>query len=128
MYKPFVGRRVAAWSGWVTNHQMQPPRLWMAQYLSEIPGQRHFGGRQFGGSDANANDVSADGSVIVGYCDSTAGNQAMRWTAAGGMVGSGDLPGAYESNAFNVSIDGSVVAGVNYFDVPNPSIQAFRWT
>ena len=82
----------------------------------------------FGGSNANAHDVSADGSVIVGYCDSTAGSQAMRWTAAGGMVGLGFLPGAYQSIAHSVSIDGSVIAGVNYFDVPNSSIQAFRWT
>ena len=31
--------------------------------------------------------VNSDGSVIVGYSESTSGYEAFRWTQAGGMVG-----------------------------------------
>lgn len=66
-----------------------------------------------------ARGVSADGSVSVG--DITAfdvnGNetahQAYRWTAAGGMVGLGYLPGGNRSTTFAVSADGTKVYGVS---------------
>src|SRR5262245_9439614 len=38
-----------------------------------------------GGSSCLATGVSADGSVVVGASDSALGNEAFRWTAAGGM-------------------------------------------
>src|SRR4051812_29188909 len=61
-----------------------------------------------------AYDVSADGTVVVGEAGTTNyGNEAFRWTAANGMVGLGDLPGAtFYSVAFGVSADGSVVTGL----------------
>lgn len=59
--------------------------------------------------------ASADGSVIVGESRSfnaTNGNEAFRWTAQGGMVPLGDLPGgAFQSWAYAVSADGSAVVG-----------------
>src|SRR5262245_37489475 len=59
---------------------------------------------------SRANDVSADGSVIVGSSYSASGLEAFRWTSGGGMVGLGDLPGgSFGSAASGVSADGSVV-------------------
>ena len=61
-----------------------------------------------------ATDISADGSVIVGYSGFCAGinpEKAFRWTAATGMVDLGGLPGASDSRARQVSADGSVVVG-----------------
>jgi len=59
--------------------------------------------------------ASADGTVIVGESRSfnaTNGNEAFRWTAQGGMMPLGDLPGgAFQSWAYAVSADGSVVVG-----------------
>jgi len=70
-------------------------------------------------------DVSAEGSVIVGYGFSTAGLEAWRWTQATGMVGLGDLPGgSHISYAQGVSADGSVVVGQGH---SGPTL-AFRWT
>jgi probable HAF family extracellular repeat protein len=66
---------------------------------------------------ACANDVSADGSVVVGWAGSaeTGGLRgAFRWTDAGGTVPLGDLPGGGQvSEATGVSADGSVVVGVS---------------
>jgi probable HAF family extracellular repeat protein len=61
-----------------------------------------------------AYDVSADGSVIVGYGNANNQNGAFRWTETGGMVHIG--PGT----AYGVSSDGSVIVG--------SSAGAFRWT
>jgi probable HAF family extracellular repeat protein len=54
----------------------------------------------------------------------------MRWTADGGMVGLGDLPGGvYSSTAESISADGSVIVGVANLDLPSISTgEAFRWT
>jgi probable HAF family extracellular repeat protein len=61
---------------------------------------------------SNADDVSADGSVLVGRASSASGAEAFRWTSGGGMVGLGDLPGGgFESTAEAVSADGSTVVG-----------------
>ncbi len=82
-----------------------------------------------GGSFATfPQDVSADGSVVVGsaFSDSLQGLEAFRWTSTGGMVGLGELPGGpIRSVATAVSADGSIV--VEYSDVASGS-QAFRWT
>src|SRR5262249_26551175 len=57
-----------------------------------------------------ANGVSADGSTVIGFSGLGAGQEAFRWTSAGGMVGLGDLSGGdFESSANGVSADGSVV-------------------
>jgi probable HAF family extracellular repeat protein len=71
--------------------------------------------------------VSSNGSVLVGWnlfgsSDGGAVAEAFRWTATGGMVGLGDLPGeGTNSIATGVSGDGSTVVG-------RASAQAFRWT
>lgn len=63
-----------------------------------------------GSSNSAATAITPDGSVVVGYSNSSAGIQAFRWTQAGGMVGLGDLPsGFFESQATAVSADGSVI-------------------
>ena len=66
-----------------------------------------------GGSNlSSAQGVSGDGSVVCGYSNSSAGDQAFRWTLAGGLVGLGDLAGgASYSNAHAVSADGSTIVG-----------------
>lgn len=47
-----------------------------------------------GGDGGFATAVSADGSVIVGSAQNSAGHsEAFRWTQAGGMVGLGTTPG-----------------------------------
>jgi len=76
---------------------------------------------------AEAFDISADGSVIVGSSRSDAGvdhwgggpvEEAFRWTEAGGMVGLGDLPGGgFRSSASATSADGSVIVGMSETDV-----------
>jgi probable HAF family extracellular repeat protein len=59
-----------------------------------------------GGADISvASGVSADGSVVIGYSNSAAGEEAFRWTRCGGMVGLG-FP-----QALATSDDGSAVAG-----------------
>lgn len=75
---------------------------------------------------SSAEDVSGDGSVVVGQSLSTFGFEAFSWTAGGGMVGLGDLTGgSFESAAFAVSADGSVVVGRGTSD---DGPEAFRWT
>lgn len=59
-----------------------------------------------------ANAVSADGEVVVGFSRAPEGPEAFRWTAATGMVGLGDLPGGpFRSFALGVSTNGEVVVG-----------------
>lgn len=68
--------------------------------------------------DFSAYGVSADGSVIVGTQNGT----AVRWTADGGTVSLGALPGSSGFDIANAtSADGSVVVG-------RSRNQAFRWT
>ncbi len=82
-----------------------------------------------GGGMSRANDVSADGSTVVGVAGNLQGNQAFRWTASGGMQGLGDLPGGlFYSTANAVSRDGSVVVGTGYTGSLPSSRRAFRWT
>jgi uncharacterized membrane protein len=56
---------------------------------------------------SSAAGVSADGMVVAG----TTGNQAFRWTAAGGMVGLGFGAGGIGTEANGISGDGLVVVG-----------------
>jgi len=88
--------------------------------LPGLPGQPPLASQAFA--------VSADGNVVVGGGQAaTGGNEAFRWTQAGGMVGLGDLFTLYgpNSTARAVSSDGSVVAGQGY---STTGIEAFRWT
>jgi probable HAF family extracellular repeat protein len=80
------------------------------------------------GVHARLTGVSSDGSVVVGgralvwpllY-------EAVRWTAGGGTVGLGDLPGGeFSSQAYGVSGDGSVIIGPGN---SGSGTEAFRWT
>lgn len=75
--------------------------------------------------------VSADGSVIAGYCQSnpspgTTVERAFRWTAQTGMVELPDLPGgSLRFQANGMSGDGSVIAGWSAGDQTGPAV---RWT
>jgi len=88
---------------------------------------------------SRATGASADGSVIVGTGNYSAGGgpspvtgEAFRRTVSGGMVGLGDVPGGTGvSRAFDVSADGSVIVGKGNaeasFQVEDLGV-AFRWT
>jgi len=73
--------------------------------LGDLPG---------GNFDSYANDISADGTTVVGWSSSAVGtlHEAFRWTATGGMVGLGGLGNAVVSYANGVSADGTTVVGV----------------
>ena len=72
-----------------------------------------------------ANDISDDGSTVVGWTTSGGNGVAFRWTQAGGMQTIGTLGGGW-SEARAVSADGSVVVG----EAANAGgfRRAFRWT
>jgi probable HAF family extracellular repeat protein len=72
-------------------------------------------------NSSQATGVSADGSVVVGWGNSSNGDRAFRWTAAGGMQDLGSLMLGTMSRAFGVSADGAVVVGES-------GNRAFRWT
>jgi len=68
-----------------------------------------------GATWSGANDVSADGSVIVGVSGSSGTPtwaQAFVWTPASGMIGLSDFPGSSQSSyAYGVSDSGLVIVG-----------------
>jgi probable HAF family extracellular repeat protein len=71
--------------------------------------------------------VSANGTVAVGTGAFPGGQQAIRWTAATGMVGLGDVPGGTAiSFATGVSADGSRVVGAAGTGANEQ--EAFLWT
>jgi probable HAF family extracellular repeat protein len=75
--------------------------------------------------------VSADGSVVVGSVRTAIGNNpAYYWTAAGGMVQIGDLPGgSFLADVTGVSANGSVVVGhSSSTNAMGGDREAFRWT
>jgi probable HAF family extracellular repeat protein len=70
---------------------------------------------------SNAYGVSSNGLVVVGQL----GDEAFRWTEAGGTVGLGDLSGGgFWSIAYDVSADGSVVVGTGRSEHNEP----YYWT
>ena len=73
---------------------------------SAAEGMRPLADRPPGFVSSRANDVSADGSVIVGTMDVNFRPQAFRWTASAGLA---PLPGM--DSAEGVSADGSVIVG-----------------
>ncbi len=75
-------------------------------------------------SEANA--ISADGTVVVGFGSSASGGRAVLWTLADGIISLGDLPGGNSSSVANgVSADGTVVVGASS---STSGTEAFRWT
>ena len=82
-----------------------------------------------GKTDAGANDVSADGSVVVGTNyggNSSLDWRAYRWTTAGGMQLLTDSNGGYGNNGSGVSADGSTVLGSGVSTVG--LFRAWKWT
>jgi probable HAF family extracellular repeat protein len=82
-----------------------------------------------GYSTGEADEMTADGSVVLGVIKDAGGNsQLYRWTEATGTVALGPLPG-YTSTSlaypFGMSADGSVIVGTA---VAPGQKQAFRWT
>lgn len=78
------------------------------------------------GTYSAATAVSADGTTVVGYSEtSEAARHAFRWTEAGGLEDLEDLPGGSDdSAATGVSGDGSVIVGAG----SAAGAKAFRWT
>ena len=64
-----------------------------AHYWAPATGAVPIGVLPGGNERTSAQDVSADGSVIVGWAENGNGTEAFRWTSATGLVGLGDLPG-----------------------------------
>lgn len=71
--------------------------------------------------------ISGDGSVVVGFANSTLGSEPFQWTATGGMIGLGDLPGGRSDlgSANRMSFDGTIVVGNS---ASTAGTEAFRWT
>lgn len=82
--------------------------------------QASFQGLGFlpGATICRAEDISADGQVVVGFCDT----RAFLWSAGSGMIDLGTLPGGNSAHAWAVSADGQVVVGIA------GGVEAFRWT
>ncbi len=97
-----------------------------------VNGMQNVVGIPAGYAMGTATDVSADGSVIVGWSTRPTGEEAFR-VAAGNFQALGDLPGGlFRSNANAVSADGSVVVGFSRSSPQQPppiesGTEAFRW-
>lgn len=108
--------------GWFVNGGVTYAARW-----TEATGRVSLGALPATNIQSFANEISADGSVIVGGSNTGTANDrvAFRWTQSGGMVGLGDLPGgSVNSQATDVSADGSVVVGISDSGVPD----SFVWT
>ncbi len=84
--------------------------------LGDLPG---------GARESTAYDISADGSVVVGYGTTAAGRRAFRWTVDDGMVELTAPVPIMSSVAHGVSRNGEVIVGNVNIDSEN---FAFRWT
>jgi probable HAF family extracellular repeat protein len=93
--------------------------------FAAAPSFQGLGDLTGGAFSSSAYGVSTDGSVVVGESNSASGDEAFRWTLAGGMQPLGDLSGgAFSSVAANVSGDGSVVVGIG---TSASGVEAVRW-
>ena len=99
---------------------------------SPLSGMQPLGGLGGGPFDSRAEAISADGSTITGrgrIANSGSGASqynAFRWTASGGMVSIGDLPGGVISAAGHaISSDGSAIVGSSSSSAGS---ETFRWT
>jgi uncharacterized membrane protein len=72
--------------------------------------------------------VSRDGTTVVGSGANATDFEAVRWTADGGLVGLGTLPGHEDSGAADVSADGSVAVGGSSPPGSPSAAEAVRWT
>lgn len=79
------------------------------------------------GAGFDANDVSFNGTYVVGTRHDFGSREAYRWTQAGGFELLGDLAGgAQESFAYAISSDGTVVVGSG--NNADGKDEATRWT
>jgi probable HAF family extracellular repeat protein len=100
---------------------------------TEVEGMVALGDLPGPSIESHATDASLNGAVVVG-CGTTSeavehassAFEAFYWTAADGLTGIGDLPGAhFESCAKSVSNNGRIIVG---HGVATEGRQAFRWT
>ncbi len=97
----------------------EPAFVWTLDGVVFLPTGTHNG---------SATDVSGDGSIVVGWRESTEEfepSEAFVWTSSTGIVGIGYLGDGFQSRAFGISADGSVVVGDSW---TTSTIEAFRWT
>jgi probable HAF family extracellular repeat protein len=87
------------------------------QGIGTLPGYTYSG----------ATGVSADGSVLVGYCAKDSGSVPIRWTPQGDLESLGSLGGQF-GRAFSISADGSTIVGWSQEVLPSGPDKAFRWT
>jgi probable HAF family extracellular repeat protein len=80
-----------------------------------------------GGSGVEPQSMTADGSVIVGWSDSSNGRRATRWTVTAGLQDLGSLPNDSPSQAYGVSNDGALIVGYAGFE-GEAQARATRWT
>jgi len=92
--------------GAVVVGQSGPGSLAPVFHWTEASGMVDIGGLG-GSSGTTLDDVSADGSVVVG----TSGDLGFRWTAETGVAALGAFPGMERSSSLLVSGDGQVVFG-----------------
>jgi probable HAF family extracellular repeat protein len=94
---------------------------------AQVPSFQGLGDLPGGEVGSLARGISADGSVVIGESEGTAGSEAFRWTPAGGIAGLGFLPGgAAPSAARGASADGSVIVGAS---TDGGGVRrAFRWS
>ncbi|MDO9637004.1 MAG: hypothetical protein Q7J44_00515 [Pseudotabrizicola sp.] len=71
------------------------------------------------GTRSGASGISADGTVVIGYANTSDGMRPFRWTQSGGMQNLGVLSNAH-TTARGVSADGTVVVGTSWD-------RGFRW-
>jgi probable HAF family extracellular repeat protein len=95
----------------------------LASTATADPSFRGLGDLPGGSLFSVAENVSDNGSTVVGYSGSASGEAAFRWTAAGGMEPL--TSGAFWSHALDVSADGSVLVG---YGTSSSRDEAFRWT
>ncbi len=76
--------------------------------------------------DASAEDLSADGTIVVGEGRDASGNIALKWTGGGAPQSLGELPGGqYFSSVRGCSSDASVIVGVS---IGADGPEAVSWT
>ncbi len=99
------------------------------ELFASTPNFRRLGGLPNTVINSRATDVSADGSVVVGFArsDDTLDFEAFRWTEATGMVGLGSLQGGIfeTSRGYAISPDGGTIVGESRSAL---GIEAFQYT
>ncbi|MAM09763.1 MAG: hypothetical protein CML23_04740 [Rhizobiaceae bacterium] len=100
--------------------------IWSAANGVQPVGDRPANSPLIQAESYTSNDISADGSVIVGKAAGAVFGMAgaYRWTQEGGFQSLGTLPNGFASEATAVSGDGKVVVGFDGFN----SGEGFRWT